>query len=49
MFAALFGDLVPHQRLDIESEAAQDAYSLFYARSSAMRWLTPAVHGAAGG
>ena len=49
MFAALFGDLVPHQRLDIESEAAQDAYSLFYARSSAMRWLTPAVQGAAGG
>jgi len=49
MAAALFGDLVPHQRLDTESEAAQDAYSLFYARSSAMRWLTPAVQGAAGG
>src|SRR5215471_12053647 len=49
MAATLFGDLVPHQRLDTESEAAQDAYSLFYARSSAMRWLTPAVQGAAGG
>ena len=49
MFAALFGELVLHRRLDTESEATQDAYSLFYARSSAMRWLTPAVQGAAGG
>jgi len=49
MFAALFGELLLHQRLDTEGEASQDAYSLFCARSSAMRWLTPAVQGASGG
>jgi hypothetical protein len=49
MFAALFGELVLDRRLDTEGEASHDAYSLFYARSSAMRWLTPAVQGASGG
>jgi hypothetical protein len=49
MFAALFGELVPHPRPVTPDDVRQDAYSLFYARSSAMGWLTPAVQGAAGG
>lgn len=49
MFAGLFGDLVPHPRADAPEVVSQDAYSLFYARSSAMGWLTPAVEGASGG
>src|SRR5262249_13927117 len=49
MFAALFGELVPHPRPVTSDDVRQDAYSLFYARSSAMGWLTPAVPGAAGG
>lgn len=49
MFAALFGELVPHPRSDAKREVSQDAYSLFYARSSAMEWLTPAVEGATEG
>lgn len=49
MFAALFGELVLHPRPDAQGEVSQDAYSLFYARSSAMGWLTPAAEGASGG
>jgi hypothetical protein len=49
MFAALYGELVPHPRPAGVAELSQDAYSLFYARSSALGWLTPAVEGAAGG
>jgi hypothetical protein len=30
-------------------EFSRDAYSLFYARSAAMGWLTPAVEGDSGG
>lgn len=37
MFAALYGELVPHAWRDPESE--HDAYSLFYHRSIAMGWL----------
>jgi hypothetical protein len=37
MFAALYGELVPHVWRDPESE--HDAYSLFYHRSVAMGWL----------
>ncbi|PJE99512.1 hypothetical protein CUT44_03055 [Streptomyces carminius] len=37
MFAALYGDLVPHDWLGPEPE--NDAYSLFYHRSLAMGWL----------
>src|SRR5215831_16917131 len=46
MYAALYGELAPHAPLD---GLSQDAYSLFYARSAAMGWLTPAVEGASGG
>ena len=46
MYAALYGDLAPHAPL---AEFSQDAYSLFYARSAAMGWLTPSVEGASGG
>lgn len=49
MFAALFGELVPHSWPDALGEVSQDAYSLFSARSSAMGWLTPAVEGTSGG
>ncbi len=49
MFAALFGELVPHPRSASLGESSEDAYSLFYARSAAMGWLTPAVQGASGG
>lgn len=37
MFAALYGELVPHPWRDPESE--HDAYQLFYQRSLAMGWL----------
>ena len=37
LFAALYGELVPHAWRDPESEL--DAYSLFYHRSLAMGWL----------
>lgn len=37
MFAALYGELVPHAWRDPDPE--QDAYSLFYQRSLAMGWL----------
>jgi hypothetical protein len=37
MFAALYGELVPHAWRDPDSEL--DAYSLFYHRSIAMGWL----------
>ena len=46
MYAAFYGELVPHAPL---TELSQDAYSLFYSRSAAMGWLTPAVEGASGG
>jgi len=49
MFAALFGELAFHPRPDAAGEHSQDAYSLFYARSAAMGWLTRAVEGATGG
>jgi hypothetical protein len=49
MYASLYGELVPHQRVDAAREVAQDAYSLFYARSAAMGWLTPAVGNGLGG
>jgi hypothetical protein len=46
MYAAFYGELTPNAPL---GELSQDAYSLFYARSAAMGWLTPAVAGATGG
>ena len=49
LYAALYGEFVPHPRPAAEGEPSQDAYSLFYARSAAMGWLTPAVGGAHGG
>ena len=49
MFAALFGELALHPRPDAAGERSQDAYSLFWARSAAMGWLTPAKEGATGG
>lgn len=45
MFAALYGELVPHAWRDPESEL--DVYSLFYHRSIAMGWLDD--RGAGGG
>ena len=48
MFAVLHGTLAPHPWRDPESAEA-DAYSLFHARSLAMRLLTAAVEGASGG
>lgn len=44
LFAALYGELVPHPWRDPDSD--QDAYLLFYERSLAMGWLDDA--GAAG-
>lgn len=49
MFAALFGELAFHPRSHVAGERSEDAYSLFYARSAAMGWLTPAREGATGG
>jgi hypothetical protein len=49
MYAAFYGELMPHQRLDALDQVSQDAYSLFYARSAAMGWLTPAVEDGQGG
>ena len=49
MFAGLFGELAFHPRPDGAGERVEDAYSLFYARSAAMAWLTPAQGGAMGG
>ena len=49
MFAAMFGELAFHPGPDVAGERSQDAYSLFYARSAAMGWLTPAEEGATGG
>jgi hypothetical protein len=49
MYAALYGELVPHPRPDPLAEFWQDAYTLFEARSAAMGWLTPAIEGASGG
>jgi len=49
LYAALYGEFAPHPRPDSQGELSQDAYSLFYARSAAMGWLTPAVEGARGG
>lgn len=49
MFAALFGELVLHPRPDPLAELSEDAYSLFYARSAALGWLTSAQEGALGG
>lgn len=48
MFAALFGELELHPQPNPLAEFSQDAYSLFYGRSAAMGWLTPAVQGATG-
>jgi hypothetical protein len=45
LYAALYGEFAPHPR----PAPSQDAYSLFYARSAAMGWLTPAREGALGG
>jgi hypothetical protein len=49
MYAALYGELVPHRWPDARGERSQDAYSLFYARSAALGWLTPARQDAEGG
>jgi hypothetical protein len=49
LYAALYGEFVPHPRPDGGDAAREDAYSLFYARSAAMGWLTPAREGARGG
>ena len=49
MFAALFGELLPRPRAEAVEGTSQDAYALFYARSAAMGWLTPAVEGASAG
>jgi hypothetical protein len=46
MYAAFYGELAPHAPL---GELSQDAYSLLYARSAAMGWLSLAVEGASGG
>src|SRR5215472_17806301 len=48
MYAALYGELARHPRSD-GGDGSEDAYSLFYARSAAMGWLTPATEGARGG
>lgn len=47
MFAALYGELVPHAWHDPESE--HDACSLFYQRSLAMGWLDDRATGVRGG
>lgn len=44
MYAGLFGELELYPAA--QREASQDASSLFYGRSSAMGWLTPAAEGA---
>ncbi len=50
MYAALYGELVPHPRPDPSAEVSPDAYSLFEARSAAMGWLTtPAAECPPGG
>ena len=49
LYAALYGGFAPHPRPDAHGELSQDAYSLFYARSAAMGWLTPAREGELGG
>lgn len=50
LFAALYGEFSQHPRPGAGSPTQDaDAYSLFYARSAAMGWLTPAVGGAPGG
>ena len=46
---ALFGELALHRRPDSVAELSQSAFGLFYARSAALGWLTPAVEGATGG
>lgn len=46
MFAALYGDLVPHSWHDPESE--HDAYQLFHQRSLAMGWLDDRASAAEG-
>jgi hypothetical protein len=48
MLTALYGELIPHS-VSGDLKGPQDAYSLFYARSAAMDWLTPAVVGAESG
>ncbi|GHC97875.1 hypothetical protein GCM10007079_51710 [Nocardiopsis terrae] len=48
MLAALHGELAVHPWHDPETDAS-DAYSLFFARSSAMAWLTDAAPDAHGG
>jgi hypothetical protein len=45
LYAALYGEFTPHP----QAALSQDAYSLFYARSAAMGWLTEAIEGALGG
>jgi hypothetical protein len=49
MYAALYGELLPQARPDPEAGLTMDAYGLFYARSAAMGWLTPAEEGATRG
>jgi hypothetical protein len=49
MYAALYGQLMMRPVPGEMDERTQDAYSLFYARSAAMGWLTPATVGATGG
>jgi hypothetical protein len=46
LYAALYGEFAPHPRPDARDEPPEDAYSLFYARSAAMGWLSPAIEGA---
>jgi hypothetical protein len=43
MYVSLHGELMPHPLPDTLGKVSQDAYSLFYARSAAMGWLTPAA------
>jgi hypothetical protein len=47
MFAALYGELVPHAWRDRDSE--HDGYSLFHQRSLAMGWLDDRAAGVRGG
>jgi len=43
MYASLHGEFIARPLPDTLDKVSQDAYSLFYARSAAMGWLTPAA------
>lgn len=49
MYAALYGELVPHPRARPPDADISDLYTLFETRSTAMGWLTPATEDASGG